>query len=75
MRPKLVAPSRRWTWTRANGEVKNAWTYLARKAGVKVTVEQAALPGLRATRRGDVTFHCLYVGGVMVGSIYHRTGV
>jgi hypothetical protein len=46
--------------TARHDAVKNAWMYLARKAGVKVTVEQAALPGLRATRRGDVTFHGLH---------------
>jgi hypothetical protein len=65
--------------TARHDAVKNAWMYLARKAGVKVTVEQAALPGLKATRRGDVTFHGLHdgadaVGDVMVGSIYHEDG-
>jgi hypothetical protein len=48
--------------TARHDAVKNAWMYLARKAGVKVTVEQAALPGLKATRRGDVTFHGLHDG-------------
>jgi hypothetical protein len=45
-----------------------------------VTLEQAALPGLKATRRGDITFYGVddngddLVGDVFVGSIYHENG-
>ena len=66
--------------TARHNAVTDVWAYLARRAGVKVTIEQSVMPNMPPMRRGDITFHDLddehgtCVGDVCVGSIFHSDG-
>jgi hypothetical protein len=66
--------------TARHNAMTNAWAYLARRAGVKVTIEQQVLPNMPPMQRGDITFHDLddthgtCVGDVLVSSIFSADG-